>query len=64
MKNLISQKEYNALFDIRGMPENVHLMIYSSKTERNKKTGKIQHILEGNDENFEELLELINEEIV
>jgi hypothetical protein len=56
-KILISKKEHNALMDIRGMPDSVHLMVYSSKMEKDK------HVLMGNDETFEELLSLISEEI-
>jgi adenosyl cobinamide kinase/adenosyl cobinamide phosphate guanylyltransferase len=56
-KILISQKEHCALMDIRGMPDSVHSMVYSSKMEKDK------HVLTGADEAFEELLSLISEEI-
>lgn len=56
-KILISQKEHNALMDIRGMPDSVHSMVYSFKMEKDK------YVLKGDNEAFEELLSLISEEI-
>lgn len=57
MKILISEKEHNALIEIRGMPESVYSMVYSFKKE------KSNYVLDGKNEDFEDLLSLISEEI-
>jgi hypothetical protein len=57
MKVLISKKEFNALMDIRGLPDTVYSMLYAFKEENGK------HVLEGDEESFDDLLSLISEEI-
>ena len=57
MKIILSKKEYRALDEIRGAPEDVHYMVMCSKEEQ----GRM--VLEGNESTFEELLGLISEEI-
>lgn len=57
MKIVISDKERSALIDIRGMPERVYSMVYDFQQENGK------NVLEGDDDDFEQLLGLISEEI-
>ena len=57
MKITLTKTQYNALDHIYGRPENVHYLIMCAKP-----TDK-GWILEGSDETFNELLEIINEEI-
>lgn len=57
MKIVISDKEQSVLIDIRGMPERVYSMVYAFQQENGK------NVLEGDDDDFDELLRLISEEI-
>ena len=57
MKVTLSTKEYRALADIRGAPEDVHYMIMCSKREKGR------DVLVGDESTFEKLLSLISEEI-
>ena len=57
VKISLSKREYSTLMDIRGAPEDVHFMIYASKTEKGR------NVLEGDEEIFDGLLSLISEEI-
>ncbi len=57
MKISLTGTQYSALMDILGPPENVHHMIMDSFLESNKWT------LEGDDDDFDDLLALISEEI-
>lgn len=57
MKISVTLTQYAALLDIYGPPQNVHSLINCSRT----KNG--QFILEGEPEDFDELLSVISEEI-
>lgn len=57
MKVIVSKKEFDALMDIRGLPDSVYRMLYSFKEDRGKP------VLEGDESDFEELLSLISEEV-
>lgn len=57
MKISITKTQYWALMDIYGPPKNVHHMIMNVDL----KDGK--YLMEGDDEDFEDLLSLISEEV-
>lgn len=57
MKVLITNKEHNTLTDIRGMPDNVFSMVMAANRELD------QYALDGDQEDFDDLLGLISEEI-
>jgi len=57
MKLILTSRQYNALCDIYGPPENVHYMLMTSTLENSK------WVLEDNQEVFSELLETNNKEI-
>ena len=57
MEVYVTQPQYSALMDIYGPPANVHDMIMLSSPK-----GKGQ-LLQGDEEDFDELLSLISEEI-
>lgn len=57
MEVSVTSAQYSALMDIYGPPNNVHDMIMLSRS-----SGKGQ-ILEGEEEDFDDLLSLISEEI-
>jgi hypothetical protein len=57
MKILISKNQYWALMDIYGPPENVHLMIMTARQHDGK------YSIEGDEDDFEDLLRLISEEL-
>lgn len=57
MKITLTNSQYSALMDIYGPPENVHLMIMSSSQTKSK------ILIEGDDNDFEDLLSTINEDI-
>jgi hypothetical protein len=56
-KIVITDKEWGVLIEIRGMPDNVHSMVYSASHAKNNQ------VLKGSDEDFDDLLDLISEEI-
>ena len=57
MKLSLTQSQYSALTDIYGPPEEVHYMLMTSDIEGNR------WILEGNEDEFDALLNVIDEEI-
>ena len=57
MKVSISQAQYNALMDIYGPPEDVHLMIMTARL------GSDKCMLEGSEETFDLLVSTISEEV-
>jgi len=57
MKISLTKIQYWALMNIYGPPTNVHLMIMTAKSNDGK------YLIEGDDEDFEDLLSLISEEI-
>lgn len=57
MEVKISMKQYCALSDIYGPPQNIHYMITCARLENEN------WVLEGKAEEFDELLSLISEEI-
>lgn len=57
MKISFTKAQYSALMNIYGPPANVHQLIMSALP----KDGK--YVIDGDDDDFEELLNLISEEI-
>ena len=57
MEVSLTNAQYSALMDIYGPPENIHFMIMTSRS----KDGRV--ILEGDEEDFEDLLNIISEDI-
>jgi len=57
MKIVITNTQYSALMDIYGPPKNIHHMIMTCKFQ----DGKV--VLEGDEDDFDDLLGLISEEI-
>lgn len=57
MKVELTNAQYYALCDIYGPPEDLHYMFMTAASAGQK------HIIEGSDEEFDELLNLISEEV-
>lgn len=53
----LTPKEYTALMDIRGLPENVHFMVCCSEMKNGRQA------LDGDPKTFQDLLGVISEEI-
>jgi hypothetical protein len=57
LKVELSKAQYNALLDIYGPPEAVHYMLMTAKPFTNK------YVIDGTADEFEQLLNIISEEI-
>jgi len=57
MRLKLTAREYGALIAIRGMPENVHYMVHTARTNDHG------YVLKGEGKTLNELLDLLSEEL-